>query len=96
MRVASESLWLSQKAMAELFQTTKQNVSLHLQNAFEEGELPVDATVKQYLTVQIEGTRQVSREVDHYNLDAILSVGYRVRSQRGTQFRIWATERAVG
>ncbi len=92
-RVASESLWLSQKAMAELFQTTKQNVSLHLQNAFEEGELQPDATVKKYLTVQTEGTRQVSREVDHYNLDAILSVGYRVRSQRGTQFRIWATER---
>ena len=92
-RVASESLWLSQKAMAELFQTTKQNVSLHLQNAFEEGELRPDATVKKYLTVQTEGQREVSREVDHYNLDAILSVGYRVRSPRGTQFRIWATER---
>ena len=61
--------------MAELFQTTKQNVSLHLQNAYEEGELQVAATVKKYLTVQTEGSRQVSREVEHYNLDAILSVG---------------------
>ncbi len=92
-RMAEDTIWLSQKAMADLFQTTKQNVSLHLQNIYEEGELRPEATVKQYLTVQTEGTRRVSRVVDHYSLDAILAVGYRVRSHRGTQFRIWATER---
>jgi hypothetical protein len=92
-RVSDETVWLSQKGMADLFQTTKQNVSLHLQNIYEEGELQPEATVKKYLTVQSEGSRQVSRAVDHYNLDAVLAVGYRVRSLRGTQFRIWATER---
>ena len=92
-RFVAESIWLTQRMMAELFQTSKQNVSLHLQNIYEEGELRPEATVKQYLTVQTEGNRQVSRQVDHYNLDAILAVGYRVRSRRGTQFRIWATER---
>lgn len=92
-RMADETVWLSQKAMAELFQTTKQNVSQHLQAIYEEGELRPEATVKKYLTVQTEGSREVSRAVDHYNLDAILAVGYRVRSHRGTQFRIWATER---
>ena len=79
--------------MAELFQTTKQNVSLHIQTIFEEGELDPEATVKQYLTVQTEGNRQIRRAVDHYNLDVIIAVGYRVKSRRGTQFRIWATER---
>ena len=92
-RMADETVWLSQKAMADLFQTTKQNVSQHLQAIYEEGELRPEATVKKYLTVQTEGNREVSRTVDHYNLDAILAVGYRVRSHRGTQFRIWATER---
>ena len=92
-RFAGESIWLTQRLMAELFQTSKQNVSLHLQNIYEEGELQPEATVKEYLTVQTEGTREVSRQVDYYNLDAILAVGYRVRSHRGTQFRIWATER---
>lgn len=76
--------------MAELFLTTKQNVSQHLQNAFEEAEL------QPYAIVQTDGTRRVSREFEQYNLNAILSVGYRVRSQHGTQFCIWATERAVG
>ena len=92
-RMADETVWLSQKAMADLFQTTKQNVSQHLQTIYEERELRPEATVKKYLTVQTEGNREVSRTVDHYNLDAILAVGYRVRSHRGTQFRIWATER---
>lgn len=92
-RLAHETVWLSQKSLADLFQTTKQNVSLHIQNVFEEGELRPEATVKKYLTVQTEGKRQVSRDVEHYNLDVIISVGYRVRSHRGTQFRIWATER---
>jgi hypothetical protein len=79
--------------MAELFDTTKQNVSLHIQNAFREGELRPETTVKEYLTVQTEGNRQVERRVEHYNLDVIISVGYRVKSLRGTQFRIWATGR---
>lgn len=92
-RVEGETVWLSQRDMAELFQTTKQNVSLHIQNIFDEGELSPGATVKEYLTVQTEGSRQVERRVEHYNLDVIISVGYRVRSLRGTQFRIWATQR---
>jgi hypothetical protein len=92
-RIEAETVWLTQKQMADLFQTTKQNVSLHIQNIFEEGELLQAATVKQYLIVQTEGSRQVEREVEHYNLDVIISVGYRVKSLRGTQFRIWATQR---
>lgn len=91
-RIENETVWLSQNQMAELFQTTKQNISLHIKNIFEEGELSEDSTVKDYLTVQNEGSRKVSRNVTHYNLDVIISVGYRVRSLRGTQFRIWATQ----
>jgi len=79
-RMEDETVWLSQSQMAELFQTTKQNVSLHIQNLFAEGELDRTATVKEYLTVQQEGSRQVSRSVEHYNLDVIISVGYRVKS----------------
>ena len=82
-RMQEETVWLTQKSMANLFQTTKQNISLHLQNVFDEGELPPDATVKKYLTVQTEGKREVSRQIDHYNLEAIIAVGYRVRSPRG-------------
>jgi hypothetical protein len=92
-RIEGETVWLSQRDMVELFQTTKQNVSLHIQNIFDEGELSPAATVKDYLTVQTEGTRRVERRVEHYNLDVIISVGYRVKSLRGTQFRIWATHR---
>lgn len=92
-RMEQETVWLTQNQMADLFQTTKQNVSLHVNNVFSEGELVRSATVKEYLTVQQEGTRQVSRNVEHYNLDVIISVGYRVKSHRGTQFRIWATQR---
>lgn len=90
-RLDGQTVWLTQAGMAELFQTTKQNISLHIQNIYEEGELSPEATVKQYLTVQTEGTRQVRRTIDHYNLDLVLAVGYRVRSPRGTQFRQWAT-----
>ena len=78
--------------MVELFQTTKQNVSLHINNVFKEGELEPLSTVKEYLTVQKEGEREVFRNIRHYNLDVIISVGYRVKSQRGTQFRIWANQ----
>lgn len=92
-RFVDESLWLSQALMAELFQTSKQNISLHVKNVLAEGELQEAATVKDYLTVQTEGSRQVRRKVQLYNLDMILSVGYRVKSPRGTQFRRWATER---
>ena len=86
-----EAVWLSQAQMADLFQTTKQNISLHINNAFAEGELDPSSTVKEYLTVQNEGGREVSRSVKHYNLDVIISVGYRVKSLRGVQFRRWAT-----
>jgi hypothetical protein len=92
-RLDGQTVWLTQAQLAELYQTTKQNVSLHLQNIFDEGELRPEATVKDYLTVQIEGNRRVKRTVSHYNLDAILAVGYRVRSPRGTLFRQWATAR---
>ena len=92
-RFVDESLWLPQRLMAELFQTSVPNINQHLKAIFEEGELAPERTIKKYLIVQTEGARQVSREVDHYNLDAILAVGYRVRSQRGTRFRQWATAR---
>ncbi|MBU0974608.1 virulence RhuM family protein [Patescibacteria group bacterium] len=85
------TLWLTQKVMAELFETSKQNISLHLKNIFSEGELSLQATVKDFLTVQKEGNRNVTRKVEFYSLDAIIAVGYRVNSKRATQFRIWAT-----
>ena len=91
-RLENETVWLTQNQMAELFQTTKQNVSLHIKNIFEEGELSENSTVKDYLTVQQEGNRKFSRNISYYNLDVIISVGYRVKSLRGTQFRIWATQ----
>lgn len=92
-RFADETLWLSQALMAELFQTTPQNITLHLKALYEEGEIGEGATCKDFLQVRREGAREVRRSVRHYNLDAILAVGYRVRSPRGTQFRVWATER---
>lgn len=92
-RFAEESLWLSQALMAELFQTTPQNITLHLKTLYAEGEIEERATCKDFLQVRMEGARQVQRAVKFYNLDAILAVGYRVRSPRGTQFRQWATER---
>jgi hypothetical protein len=84
------NVWLSQADMADLFQATKQNVSLHIRNILDEGELNEEATVKENLTVQTEGNRQVSRIIQLYNLPMILAVGFRVRSLRGTQFRQWA------
>ena len=91
LRAQEQTVWLTQLEMAELFDATKQNISLHLKNIFEDGELDAAATVKESLTVQIEGSRQVRRPVTLYNLDAILAVGYRVRSPRGMQFRRWAS-----
>ncbi len=90
-RLAGQTLWLTQAQMSELFQTSTQNVTLHLKGIYEEGELAEEATCKDYLQVRSEGVRQVSRNIKHYNLDAVLAVGYRVKSHRGTQFRIWAT-----
>jgi hypothetical protein len=92
-RFADETLWLSQALMADLFQTPPQNVTQHLKALYREGELAREATCKEFLQVRMEGDRQVRRAIRHYNLDAILAVGYRVRSPRGTQFRVWATER---
>ncbi len=92
-RIVGETVWLTQAQLAELFGTTKQNISLHIQNIFEEGELAPRATVKEYLIVQTEGNREVSRQIDHYNLDLIISVGYRIKSQIATHFRQWATAR---
>ena len=86
-----ESVWLSQRDMAELLQVTTRNISSHINNIYAEGELAVDPTRKYFFRVQNEGGRRVSREIAHYNLDMIISVGYRVNSYRGTQFRIWAT-----
>ena len=92
-RVSQDTVWLSLNQMAELFQRDKSSISKHLTNLFEEGELRREATVAKFATAQLEGGRQVARDIDHYNLDVIISVGYRVKSHRGTQFRIWATQR---
>jgi len=92
-RVQQESVWLSLNQMADLFHRDKSVISRHIKNVFDEGELVPKGTVAKYATVQSEGTKQVTREIEFYNLDVIISVGYRVKSQRGTQFRIWATQR---
>lgn len=88
-RIENETVWLTQNQMAELFQTTKQNISLHIKNIFEEAELFENSVVKDYLTTATDGKNYKTK---HYNLDVIISVGYRVKSLRGTQFRIWATQ----
>lgn len=88
----NETIWLTQKAMSILFDTTPQNITIHLKNIFESGELEQEATCKEFLQVQIEGGREVSRKQKMYNLDVIISVGYRVNSAKATQFRIWATK----
>jgi hypothetical protein len=92
-RFENENLWLTQIQIAELFQTTVPNINLHLKAIYAEGELTAEATIKSHLIVRLEGVRQVSRTVQHYSLPAILAVGFRVRSHRGTQFRQWATAR---
>ena len=92
-RFEGETVWLTQAHMAELFQTSQQNISQHLQNIYDEGELQRGPTHKEFLSVRREGERSVQRRVDFYNLDAIISVGYRVKSLVATQFRIWATQR---
>ncbi len=92
-RIEGETVWLTQLQLAELFGTSKANISIHVKNIFEEGELTKEATVKEYLTVQREGNREVSRDIEYYNLDLIISLGYRVKSQIATHFRQWATAR---
>lgn len=92
-RLQDETVWLSQKLMAELFQKDVRTVNEHIINIYTEGELLPEPTIRKFRIVQIEGARRVAREIDHYNLDVIISVGYRVKSVRGTQFRIWATQR---
>jgi hypothetical protein len=91
-RMEDETVWLTQIQMTELFDVSKQNISLHINNIFKEGELQNNATVKEYLTVQMEGVRKIKRKVTVYNLDVIISVGYRVKSKTGTHFRIWANQ----
>lgn len=92
-RLEEETVWLTQQMMAELFQSSKQNISHHIQAIYEERELELEATVKKKLTVRREGNRDVRRELEYYNLDMIISVGYRVKSTVATRFRIWATQR---
>lgn len=92
-RLEDDTVWLSQQQITELFQTTRENITIHLRNVFSEGELEEAATSKDFLQVRIEGHRSVKRNVAHYNLDAIISVGYRVKSKTATRFRIWATKR---
>ena len=86
-----DTVWLTQQQMVLLFNQTKQNISLHINNCFRENELDRNSTVKKSLTVQKEGNRNVTRNIEYYNLDVIISLGYRVKSPQGTQFRIWAT-----
>lgn len=90
--VRDETVWLTQEGMQELFGRAKSTISEHISNVFDEGELEREATVRKFRTVQTEGARSVERDIDFYNLDVIISVGYRVKSLRGTQFRIWATK----
>lgn len=92
-RLEDETVWLTQQLMAELFQTSKQNINQHIQAIYKERELEPEATVKKFLTVRQEGKREVRRNLDYYNLDMIISVGYRVKSAVATRFRIWATQR---
>ncbi|MCL2743983.1 MAG: virulence RhuM family protein [Planctomycetaceae bacterium] len=92
-RIADENVWLTQQLMAELFQTTSQNITMHIRSIYEEGELLESATCKDFLQVRNEGNRTVKRTLKYYNLDMIIAVGYRVKSAVGTKFRIWATQR---
>lgn len=92
-RFAEEDIWITQTQLAEIYQTTQQNISLHINNIYKEGELPKAATHKEFLSVQTEGNRQVKRNTSHYNLDIIIAIGYRIQSPVATRFRRWATQR---
>jgi len=92
-RFADEDVWLTQAQLAEIYNTTQQNISLHQKGIYADGELDEEATHKKYLLVRQEGKRQVQREIDHYNLDMIIALGYRVQSPIAVRFRRWATQR---
>mgnify|MGYP004694291653 FL=1 len=92
-KFCDEDIWLTQNQIAEIYKTTQQNISLHINNIYRDNELEKNSTNKEFLLVQTEGNRQVKRNIDHYNLDMIISLGYRVQSQVATRFRIWATQR---
>ena len=92
-KFSDEDIWLTQNQIAEIYKTTQQNISLHINNIYNDNELEKDSTNKKFLLVQSEGNRQVKRNIDHYNLDMIIALGYRVQSQVATRFRIWATQR---
>ena len=92
-RLVDEDIWLTQNQIAEIYKTTKQNISLHINNIYKDNELEKDSTNKKFLLVQQEGNRNVKRNIDHYNLDMIIALGYRVQSQVATRFRVWATQR---
>ena len=92
-RFADEDLWLTQKQLAEIYDTTQENISLHVSNIYADGELDEDRTYKKFLLVQTEGKRQVRRNIDHYNLDMIIALGYRIQLRIATRFRRWATQR---
>ena len=93
-RLEEESVWLTQAQLCELFQKSKATISEHIKNVFEEGELDASATVRNFRTVRQEGNRQITRNLEYYNLDVIISVGYRVNTKRGIQFRQWANSQA--
>ena len=91
-RFADEDVWVTQVQLAELYDTTRQNIGQHIENIYVDMELPREATIKKFFIVQQEGSRQVKREIDHYNLDIIIAIGYRVQSDVAVRFRRWATE----
>lgn len=93
--IEGETIWMTQAQIADLYQTTIPNINIHIGNILNDGELSPERTIKDYLIVQKEGNREVSRMVSHCNLEMIIAIGYRVRSHRGTQFRRWATERLI-
>jgi len=90
--VQGDTIWLTQRQMGEVFDTTPENVLMHLKNIYKGNELDQDTTTKDFLAVRVEGARRVKRKLKHYNLDAVISVGYRVNSKRAVRFRQWATE----
>lgn len=92
-RLVDDDIWLTQSQIAEIYKTTQENISMHIKNIYKDGELEKNSTNKKFLLVQNEGNRQVKRNIDHYNLDMIIALGYRVQSQVATRFRIWATQR---
>jgi hypothetical protein len=92
-RIEGDSVWLNQNQLIDLFESSKANISEHIKRIFQSNELSPDSTVRKFRTVQLEGKRQVSREIEFFNLDVIISVGYRVNSHRGVEFRQWATKR---